>query len=55
MLISIDVTEDEIELMKPWLEEFDTSLATNVSDNIVHEVLSRMLTDYFKQKNNLQN
>jgi hypothetical protein len=55
MLVGVDVTDDEIELLRPWLDEFDTSLVTNVADSIVHELLTRIVDHRDAEKNNLQN
>lgn len=43
MNITIDVTEDDVELLKPWLSEFTTELYTNPIDSIVHEVLTKIV------------
>ena len=41
--VTIAISEDDIELLQPWLEEFTTELYTNPADCIVHEVLTKIL------------
>jgi len=41
--VTITISKDDIELLKPWLEEFTTGLYTNPVDCIVHEVLTKVL------------
>ena len=41
--VTIAISDDDIELLEPWLEEFTTHLYTNPADCIVHEVLAKIL------------
>tara|TARA_R110002110_G_scaffold159871_1_gene357895 strand:+ start:78 stop:221 length:144 start_codon:yes stop_codon:yes gene_type:complete len=43
MEITINITEDDVALLEPWLDEFVTQLYTNPADCIVHEVLAKIL------------
>jgi hypothetical protein len=43
MQVTIDITEDDVELLQPWLEEFTTELYTNPTDSIVHELLTKIV------------
>jgi len=43
--VTISVSDYDIELLEPWLEEFTTELYTNPVDAIVHEVLSKVLNE----------
>ena len=43
MEVTINISEEDIELLEPWVEEFTTSLYTNPVDSIVHEVLTNVI------------
>mgnify|MGYP003646574936 CR=1 FL=1 len=42
--VTIPISENDIELLEPWLEEFTTELYTNPVDCIVHEVLTKVIS-----------
>ena len=41
--VTIAISDYDIELLEPWLDEFVTHLYTNPADCIVHEVLAKVL------------
>jgi hypothetical protein len=43
MEVTINITDEDVELLEPWLDEFVTHLYTNPADAIVHEVLAKIL------------
>ena len=43
MEVTINITDEDVELLEPWLDEFVTTLYTNPADPIVHEVLAKLI------------